>query len=201
MKRSIFFILLTALVILCAFPFLKGDQKTESTSKISAIEKQQKLKDEVYLNKLLHLEKESNSIARKTEIKIGKLQKVKAKTSVLEKQVITMALDSTTVCDSLKNQVLNYITESKQKDSLCDETIDDLVQLLGKKDSIVDLTKRENRDLKSSLDSVANETGLLEQQVAASNKTINRQRFLNRVCSAGLLLLSGITTTLFIIQK
>ena len=157
MKRNIFFIILIALVILCAFPFLKGDQTTAKLPNTSIAEKQRVIKEEAYVVKLSELEKQSDSIAQKVEFKKSKLQKAKAKTSVLEKQVMAIALDSSSVCDSLKNQVKNYITESRQKDSLCEETIDDLVQLLGKKDSIVDLTKRQYRDFKSYVDSVASE--------------------------------------------
>lgn len=101
-------------------------------------------------------------------------------------------------CDTLKHEVLVLNGLTNNADSLCTESINNLNQSIALRDTQLIIC---NRNYQSLFD-IQKENRIREQQLTDELKTAykqnKRKRFESKMLSAGLMIMMGITTTLFI---
>ena len=101
-------------------------------------------------------------------------------------------------CDTLKQEVLVLNGLTNNADSLCTESINSLNQSIAIRDTQLTFC---NRNYQSLFD-LQKENRIREQQLTDELKIAYRQnkrkRFESKMLSAGLMIMTGITTTLFI---
>ncbi len=101
-------------------------------------------------------------------------------------------------CDTLKQEVLVLNGMMNNADSLCSESINSLNQSIAIRDTQLTFC---NRNYQSLFD-LQKENRIREQQLTdelkVAYKQNKRKRFESKMLSAGLMIMTGITTTLFI---
>lgn len=101
-------------------------------------------------------------------------------------------------CDTLKQEVLVLNGLTNNADSLCTESINSLNQSIAIRDTQLTFC---NRNYQSLFD-LQKENRIREQQLTdelkVAYKQNKRKRFESKMLSAGLMIMTGITTTLFI---
>jgi hypothetical protein len=101
-------------------------------------------------------------------------------------------------CDTLKQEILVLNGLTNNADSLCTESINSLNQSIAIRDTQLTFC---NRNYQSLFD-LQKENRIREQQLTdelkVAYKQNKRKRFESKMLSAGLMIMTGITTTLFI---
>ena len=94
-------------------------------------------------------------------------------------------------CDSLKNEVTNYINENHRKDSLYEMQLATMDSVVSVKDSIINV----NKGLYNSLHTIYNQTIAAQQFLQTENRLLKkkekRRKVKNRLLATGLLIISG----------
>lgn len=103
-----------------------------------------------------------------------------------------------TNCDSIAQTAFDLLESSTLRDSLCQALTGELELQILNRDSTMNLQDQQYDNLKFSYDRI-----LTQQQVLLSNnillkKDVKRAKVKNRVLSAGLLILGGMTTSLLL---
>ena len=172
----------------------------EMQTQINAIENKYKMEIQYWVQKNNALQEQ----IRKTETA---LSESKQKSNSLQGKIHVListsnALQDTSEiisnCDSLKQQVSQFITEVNIKDSLCDNEISNLKDLIQNKDSAFAVCERGFLAFHGVLDfSLAQQTALADK-LSLAEKKARRENLKAKFLSAGVFILSGITTTLLL---
>jgi len=101
-------------------------------------------------------------------------------------------------CDSLKTQVTQFISETNLRDSLCDNEISDLKTVIQNKDSAMVVCEKSFSMLKTVADSSLAFQNNLTDELKRADKKIRRANLKTKFLSAGVMILSGITTVLLL---
>jgi PAS domain-containing protein len=137
--------------------------------------------------------KVADSLKTENEKLSVKLQITRA---LLKKQ--QTVVESNIPCDTLRKEVIVLNQLSNEQDSLCGLTINSLNQAVAVRDTQIVMC---NRNYQSMFD-LQKENLQRQQQLADELNTAYKQnrkkRFQNKMLSCGLMIMTGITTTLFI---
>jgi len=210
MKRVPLIILLTALitglflsVTTCNTTENKMPDKTQS---IKASEKAERI-DKSYNTDFNFLKSHSDSLQKELSITQSKLKVTKLKLN--QSQIALVALaekksDTTSIeqflndCDSLKAQTLSYVAWVDSTQSSYESNVSQLQELVATKDSQIVIIRNVYSDLKN----LFNENLLREQKLTedlnTAYKSQRRKVLQNKLLAGGMLILSGIATTLYI---
>jgi len=129
------------------------------------------------------------------------VQRVKSK-AISKKIINAVTVDSAMVsCDTLRPLIEEFITAHAYQDSICDSTILSLEQLVANRDSTIGyirLIENIQRDLLKE-QQLRNEQ--LTQQLNVSFKDQKRKSRQNKILAGGIMLLSGITTSVLLTKN
>ncbi|MFZ5553545.1 MAG: hypothetical protein ACOZCO_10540 [Bacteroidota bacterium] len=101
-------------------------------------------------------------------------------------------------CDSLMQVSIDYVLQSEQRDSLCDKERFLLTALVENRDSAFIICDTTLRNLSSSFDLLAERHTQLAEQFLQTQKTIKTKKRREKLLSGAVVLLSGMTITLWI---
>ncbi len=101
-------------------------------------------------------------------------------------------------CDSLRQAVSEYVESDEHQDSLYEENIETLETVVQVKDSTVDVLQTALSDSQVLTERSLNRQDSLEKDLSKKEKQIKRKQIINRVLSAGVLILAGTTAILII---
>lgn len=206
---TILFSLLSAISTYLLFDSMEGFKTDIGESKTAVKEMQTQMNtiENKYKTEIQYWVHKNDSLqqhVQKTEVA---LHESKQKTNSLQGKIHLLISESSNLtdtsqivsnCDSLKEQVNLYITETNLKDSLCDDEISDLKNVIQNKDSAFAVSERGFNGLTKLMDvSLARQTALAEQLNLAEKK-IRRENRKTKFLSAGVFILSGITVTLLL---
>lgn len=210
MKRIPIVIFLTAFTIglFLLFDKCSTDQplKPDKTQVIQS-EKALSAVDAHYQSTIASLQKRSDSLQTELNQTQFKLKVAKLKLQQSKFDVVTLAKKDTTGqteiqqltdCDSLKEQVLLFTNWVDSTQSDYEKNITQLTNLLAIKDSQIVICSTSYSDLKSIADDNLQRERKLTEDLNTAYKQQRKNRIQNKVWAAGFLILSGITTTLFI---
>ncbi len=101
-------------------------------------------------------------------------------------------------CDSIKERVSQFISETNTRDSLCDNEIADFKILVQNKDSAMTVCENSFSMLKQVTDSSLAFQNKLTEDLKRANKEIKRGNIKSKFLTAGVMILSGVTTILLL---
>jgi hypothetical protein len=154
-----------------------------------------------YEARIKKLESEKDSLQLLAGSQKRKLANQRVKTEALKARIAeaVTVIDSTgCLPDTVRTLVKDYVNAESENDSLCDATISSLEQLLAnREDAISGFRQVENiqRDL---LKEQQLRNSHLTEQLNSAYKVQKRKSRQNRILAGGILLLSGITTSILL---
>lgn len=211
MKRIPIVILITALCI-GAFLFFdtcstNPQQLKPDKQQVEKAQEQLTVNDVHYQKAISIMKTHSDSLQKELNLAQRQLIAVKLKLQQAKFDVVKLVEKDTSGlsveqklndCDSLKDEVLDYVflVDSTQQDY--DKSIVRLNNLLAIKDSQIVICNTSYNDLKSIADENLQRQRKLTEDMEISYKQQRKKQIQNKVLAAGFLILSGITTTLLI---
>lgn len=130
---------------------------------------------------------------QKTKSLQGKIQVL-----ISESKTFTDTSAIVSNCDSIKESVSQYIAETSVKDSLCDKEISELKTVIQNKDSAMTVCDRSFSMLRQLTDSSFAFQNKLSDELKLADRKIRRGNIKSKFLTAGLMILSGVTTTLLL---
>lgn len=213
MKRIPIIIFLTALIIglLLLFDKCSCDKPTKpDKEQVTQSKKVLSIVDGHYQNAIILFQKRSDSLLSELSQTQYKLKVVKLKLEQSKSDVLKFVGKDTSGesaeqklndCDSLKEEILDYVFLVDSTHQNYENNILQMCNLLAIKDSQLFICG----DSYSQLKNIADENLLREQKLTEDLNTAykeqRKKRIQNKVLASGFLILSGITTTLFINSK
>ena len=215
MKRTIIitilFSLLSAISTYLLFDSMEGFKTEIKESKIIVKE----MKDQVnaienkYKSDIQYWVAKNNVLQSRIQETENALSQSKLKSNSLQGKIQLLISESKNYkdtslivsnCDSLKEKVKQFITETNQRDSLCDNEISDLKTVIQNKDSAMTECERSFSMLKTVTDSSLAKQNELADKLKLADKKIRRGNLKAKFLSATVFILSGVTSTL-LLQK
>lgn len=211
MKRIPIVILLTALLI-GAFLFFDTCSTSTQTFKpdiesVNQTAKKVNTIDKQYENSSRSVKIKSDSLKKEIKQTGLKLKKVKAKLKESKDVLATLVKKDTakvsvakqlTDCDSLKKQFVLFALLSDSTHSIYEENKNQLENLLAIKDSELIICASSYIQLKSFADENLERERKLTKELQIAYKQQRRKTIQNKFLATGFLILSGISTTLYI---
>ena len=212
MKRIPIIIFLTAFCIglFLLFDKCSSDQTLKPDKEVTQNEKQISSLSKHYQHTIALLQKHSDSLQKELNQTEYKLKVAKLKLQQSKFDVITLVKKDTTGesslqqlrdCDSLKEQVLLFTSCVDSTQSEYELSITQLDNLLAVKDSQIVICNASYSQLKNITDENLQREQKLTEDLNTAYKQQRKNQIQNKILAAGFLILSGITTTLFINSK
>jgi hypothetical protein len=130
-----------------------------------------------------------------------KFQRVKTKTlSVRVLKSLSTEVDSASR-DSIKPLVEDYVASQELNDSLCDSTIYSLETLVANRDSSLSFHRQVEETQNQMLKDQAARNQQLTDQLNIAFKMQKKKSRQNKILAGGIMIISGITTSILIITK
>jgi chromosome segregation ATPase len=171
----------------------------ESQSK--KIKAQQAILTERYETKLRNLQRHSDSLERQMKIQQKQMlvyrqqvsiQKLKVQQRISRQSERRDTLQKLMDCDSLSEEVQVYIALAESRDSLCQAQVQNLSAQLSAKDTAQLACDEYSEQLNHQLSTCTDAQQQLEKNVASLNKKLKHKKRLNKLLTAGALILSGV---------
>ncbi len=216
MKRTIVIIsLLIIAVMLGSIALFHNDKPNVSTVKqdkqlLIKSEQQVKLIDSHYQQDIALLKKRSDSLQSELNQTQVKLQVAKVKLSQSEITVLHFAKKDTTHesvreqlsdCDSLKEQVFAFAGLMDSTRNIYECNITQLRNVVAIKDSELVICKSAYSEMKNLMDENLERERQLTEDLQTAYKQQRRKILQSKLLAGGFLILSGITTTLYLNSK
>lgn len=172
----------------------------EMTSQVNSIESNYKTQLQYWIQKNNYLQEQ----IQKTDFA---LSQSKQKEKSLQGSIQVLISESKDLkdtsqivsnCDSIKESVSQFISETNTRDSLCDNEIADLKTLVQNKDSAMTVCESSFSMLKQVTDSSLVFQNKLTDELNRANKKIKRGNIKSKFLAAGVMILSGVTTILLL---
>ena len=117
------------------------------------------------------------------------------------KEVVTKAQIPDSIKSSIAPLIDSLVITSDKGDTACNETIEDLENIIQNRDSVIDLHIQVENNLKDIQKSQELKDLYLTEQLDHALKTQRKAARRNKLLSGGLLILSGVTASLLITQS
>ena len=184
---------------------------TSSPDNTETIKKEIAAKEALHQEKIIELENKNDELqkdlntvkeqlasiksqTKKRETTIKKILEPKGMSAkdLLAKVAHSVPLDSSlSRCDSLANEVSEYIEENAEKDSLYETHISKLDSTISIKDSIIHLKNKMHIDLSNTVSKLLNDHETLLRENKALRKEFKRQKRKSKLVTVGLMILSA----------
>lgn len=211
MKRIPITVFLTALIIgiILFFGTCSNDKETLKPDKaaIEKTEKQVSSIDTHYQNAISQLQKHSDSLQSELIRTQEKLKVIKFKLNQSQFDVVRFVKKDTVGesiaqqmndCDSLKQEVEEYVQYVDSTKIIYESNISELQTLVATKDSELVVCKSSYENLQNIVAENLQRERQLTDDLQTAFKQQRKKVIQNKLLAGGFLLLSGITTTLFI---
>jgi len=208
---TVLFSLLSAISTYLLFDSMEGFKTEIRESKIVIKEMKGQVNsiENKYKTEIQYWVVKNNSLQhriQRTEVALGEsTQKAnslqgKIQVLILESKTMQDTIEIISNCDSLKTKVMQFISETNVRDSLCDSEITDLKVILLNKDSAMSVCQNSFSMLKTVADASITEQDALADKLKLADKKIRRGNLKTKFLSATVFILSGVTATL-LLQK
>jgi hypothetical protein len=210
MKRVPIVILFTALItglFLSLSTCNTGEKvKPDKTEMIKASEKAESI-DTSYKAAFESLKTHSDSLQKELSVTQSKLKTTKFKlnqsqialVALAEKKSDTLSFEALlNDCDSLKQQTLAYVAWVDSTQSIYETNLVQLQEMVATKDSQIVICSASYAQIKGLLDDNLERERKLTEDLNTAYKSQRRKVLQNKLLAGGMLLLSGIATTLYI---
>lgn len=211
MKKVPIVILITALCIglFLLFSTCSNDKEHLKPDKeqIQSAEQESNLVEEYYQNAFIHLKFHSDSLEKELSKAQRQLIATKIKLDQSKFDVVKLVEKDTaglsaqqklTNCDSLKEEVSDYVVWVDSTQSNYETTIRQLTNIVAVKDSEIVVCQISYTQLKSISDDNLQRERKLTEDLEIAYKQQRKNRIQNKLLAAGFLILSGVTTSLLI---
>lgn len=201
--RILLYVLSSCFTIITMFYPISCKKPKESASQESVEmlrNEQDRLKQSVQL-KLNGLAKRNDSLQFQLRQINAKLSSQKAQLKIKRSRIkiYMQGGDSSAIsCDSLKQVVTEYVSADEHQDSLYEEAITELEQIVEVKDSTIDVFSQSLDHSQQMLERSLNAQEVLGKNMTGLEKKLRRKQFFNRALTAGILVLAGTTAILVV---
>lgn len=157
-----------------------------------------------YQNKITRLQSVKDSLQRIVKEKKKTLTLYRDKAGFLEDQLkaaIVIADSTYELKDSLLPLATSYFAAQAVNDSVCDSTIITLEQIVANRDSSIVLFKKAEVNMRDLQREQELRNQLLTEELNTAYKEQKKKVRQNKLLAAGLMFISGLTTTLLIKQS
>lgn len=174
----------------------------EMTAQVHSIESnyQSQLQYWIQKNNYLQVQIQKTDFALSQSKQKEKSLQGKIQVLISESNTLTDTSEIVSNCDSIKQNVNQFIAETNIRDSLCDKEITDLKTLVQNKDSAMVMCDKSFSMLRQVTDSSLAFQSKLSDELKLADRKIKRGNIKSKFLTAGLMILTGITTTL-LLQK
>lgn len=154
-----------------------------------------------YENSIRKLQIGKDSLLKEVQLKKQSIASFRFKTAHYEDLLREHLASSDTVNKKVAELLLDSLLISRnESDTVCDETINQLETVIVNRDSVIDLHEKVEFNLKEIQKAGELEITFLTAQLNDTKKDLRRKTRQNKLLSGGLILLSGIATSLLITQ-
>ena len=212
MNKSAFVLLVMSFVFMlttCQFKGCKDESKGElNTTDTLFLNQWKKEKSEKtklisnYENSILKLQISKDSLLKDVQRKKGDIASLRFKTARYEELLKESLANSDTINKNEASLLLDSLIVNRNlSDSACDETINRLEKVIVNRDSAIVWHEKIEMNLKEIQKTDEFKTDFLTSQLNDNRKLLRKKSLQNKLLSGGLILLTGITTSLLITQK
>jgi hypothetical protein len=210
MKRTTIIAILCSLISsISTYLFLEGFKTEIKDSKnvVKELKGQVKAIEDKYKSEIQYWVKKNNYLQEQVQKTDFVLSQSKQKESSLKGKIHVLISESKTLtdtsailsnCDSLKQTVNQFIVETNTRDSLCDNEILQLKNLVQNKDSAMADCENSFTILKAVTDSSLSYQNKLTEDLKLANKKIKRGNLRTKFLSTGTMILATVTTILLL---
>lgn len=181
---------------------LEQQVKTEQ-SRLEAINKLYALdvkKLQLKNDSLMKVVKSDKVILTESDLKVSKLEsKVSKLADTIRKEPDTVK-SKIALSDSLSKDVAVLVVQERSRDSLCEEEVSTLSALVNTKDSALSDCRDSYVNLRQVADTALQQQQAMIVQIEGLNKELKRKTAQSRLLSAAILVLTGVSATLFLVQ-
>lgn len=211
MNKSAFALLIISCVFMlttCQFKGCKDESKSElNTTDTLFLNQWRKEKAEKaklissYENAIRKLQNGKDSLLKDVQLKKQSIASFRFKTARYEDLLREHLANSDTVNRTEAELILDSLLISQSNgDTACDKTISQLETVIVNRDSVIALHEKVEFNLKEIQKTGELEITFLTAQLNDSKKNFRRKTRQNKLLSGGLVLLTGLTTSLLITQ-
>lgn len=159
-----------------------------------------------YEAKLTKLQKDNDSLKKVVADKKENLAAYRLKEKILQEQLKSKVSKADTgyaaiARDSIPQIVDSLLLASQQNDTACDETIHELENQVANRDSAIFLHKRVEINLRDLQEEQQLQNRYLTEKLNTVFKNQRKKSRQNRILAGGLLILSGITSSVLLTQS
>lgn len=210
MKRVPLVILFTALItgLFLSLSTCNTDKKVKpDKTQVAKAEVQLNSTDKAYKVAFEKLKVHSDSLQKELSQTQSKLRVAKFKLNQSQISLVALAEKKSDTlnlgqllndCDSLKQQSLEYVALVDSTQSYYDTSVSQLKEMVATKDSQIVVCTASYSQLKGLLDENLERERKLTEDLNTAYKSQRRKVLQNKLLAGGMLLLSGIATTLYI---
>jgi chromosome segregation ATPase len=175
----------------------------ELKAQVNLIENKYKSEIEYWVQKNNDLQKQIQQTETNLNVSTQKENSLQGKIRVLISEKIKLKDTSEIIsnCDSLNENVSQYITETNVRDSLCDNEISELKTVIQNKDSAMAGCEKSFSMLRQVVDSSLTFQNKLTDELCLADKKIKRGKLKTKFLSAGVMILATATTILLLQKK
>lgn len=164
-------------------------------------------KEKQYAHSMWLMERSNDSLCKIAETHQLLLSQSQKHVATLENRTLSLwrkfktshnAIEKLNTCDSLQNETLDLITQQAEKDSLYQASINDLNCLVENKDAELLLCQSSHNELSQNISDRLTSEKQVQEELKKCEKEIARKSTAQKILTAGLLILSGITAALLI---
>lgn len=210
MNKSAFVLLILSCVFMLATCQFKGcDKESKSISEtpdtlfLNQWRKEKKEKADMilsYESRIALMRSSSDSLRKEVHQKKQSIVGLRFKVNYFEQQLRNTISASDTSFQTVSLLDSLFLSQN-QSDSACDETIHSLEKLVSNRDSVIAFHQVIESNLKDLQQRDKIDTEYLTERLNDALKLNRRKTIQNKVLAGGLLLLSGISTSLLVTQQ
>lgn len=211
MNKSAFVLMVMSFIFMlttCQFKSCKDENKSEvNTTDTLFLNQWRKEKAEKinlitnYENSIRKLQISKDSLFKDVQIKRNSIASFRFKTAHYEDLLRYHLASSDTTNKKVSELLLDSLMISQDRsDTACDETINGLENIIANRDSIIDLHEKVEFNLKEIQKTSDLNVVFLTAQLNDNRTLLRKKTRQNKLLSGGLVLLTGIATTLLITQ-
>lgn len=203
--------LISALSTYLLFDSMEGFRKEIKESKIATQEMKQQVSsiETSYQEQIRYWIGKNMVLQNRIQQTDLELERSRMKEKSMQGKILALISESKTLtdtfsiisnCDTLKEQITEFIAETNIKDSLCNTEITDLKMVIQNQDSAMVVCQSSFTMLKQVTDSSFALQTRLTDELNRANKQLRKERRKSKLLTAGIMILSG-TTTFLLLQK
>lgn len=204
-------VLATALCMLILLGRYEHTNIAALQQRISLVQSDEQRIESHYKTEEQKLQKSNDSLQQLVDVHLQELAQARETAGTLENELHTLSLKVQSAPDTIRQKIpgldslalksLLFMQVADKRDSICDTTVDELNIALNNSEDADSLCNDSYRAMKMTLDTSLRQQQDMAVTVKKLDKKLERKTAENKLLAIGMLILSGMTAVLLLVNK